>query len=629
MKKPLFQKIIIMIMVAVMLTIIVKFPMNHDNDASGYDYTLSNYWDGSSLSIESLSTTSFDSLYVPFSTISETPSAINTAKRYVISNAVDLYQLSVAAKGTNRSSYLSLYYVLGNDINFDDASQIGYLMYPIGYATTHPFTGTFDGQGFTISNLLFEPVSTEAEYSDVYQNDMVYYSLFSRIGASGVVKNLGLINTTMIQPINWGVMSYASPLAGLNQGLIDHVFVIDNRVDAGLSVDGDFQLSGMVSVNEGTFTNSFLSTRFVKSEAVINNLMVNTVVNTNNGTLNGVYFDDTVFIPTPPIGNLGVALTTSDFQNDTYFGSGWFLNDYYSETNPQALLNNTYPILKKIDYNLDGQFLISDALELLYMRELLETSSYFRNKTYFITQDIDMNQVAYGVYKTPSVDFSGTFTSLPMTSPETTTLYSHDAIKGAVGYYSIISLSITTGRVIGTYTSYGLFGIASGNISNFNLINASIVALDTETHVAKLRSNMGLLAGYLSNGSISNVHVLGSISLPNTKQIGKMYVGGLVGYGQGSISDSSTSGTIDGGIHPYLENSNQSAIGGIIGFSLRISLSSSIGSMNITGLSFEEANTSTLFLGGIIGTGITNGFSEVINRGNILSNNQTGFIYKI
>ncbi|MGD9887145.1 MAG: hypothetical protein AB7T03_04195, partial [Bacilli bacterium] len=629
MKKTIFQKLIMLIMVTFILVLIVKFPINQENKASGYDYTLSNYWDGSDMPIDALSTTTINSLYVPFSTISSNPAAINPAKRYVIETAMDLYNFSMAAKGANRTSYLSLYYVLGNDINFDDASTLGYLMYPIGYATAYPFLGTFDGQGFTISNLLFEPVSTETEYSDVYQNDLIYYSLFSRIGSTGTVKNLGLVNVTMIQPINWGIMNYASPLAGLNQGLVDHVFVIDNRTDAGLSVDGEFQLSGMVSVNQGVFSNSFLSTRFVKSEAVINNIVVNTVVNSNTGTLNNVYYDDTVLIPTPISGDLGLPLTTPDFQNDLYFGSGWYLNNYYSETNPQALLNNTYPILKKIDYDELGQFLISDALELLYMRTLLATSSYFRNKTYLLTQDIDMNQVSYGAYRTPSVDFSGTFTSKPITSPETTTLYSHDSSKGAVGYYSIISLSIIMGRVIGTYTSYGLFGVASGTISNFNMVNASIITEDSELHIAKIRNNIGLVTGYLSNGTIHNVHVFGNISLPDNKQVGKMYVGGLVGYGQGTITGSSASGTLNGGIHPYTDNSNQSALGGLIGYSVKISLSQSINAMNITGLSYSASNTSTLYLGGLIGYGITDGFSESINRGNILSNHQDGYIYKI
>ena len=631
MKKTILQKLIMLIMVAVIITFFISAP-NRDNQASGYDYSLSNYWDGSSLSFSELTTTTVNSLYVPFSTISTNPSAINPAKRYVISDAKDLYDFSVAAKGANRASYLSLYYVLGKDIDFDDASTLGYLIYPIGYHNEYPFLGTFDGQGFTISNLLFEPIDSEQEYDEVYEQRLYFYSLFSRIGSSGTVKNLGLINTTMIQPINWGMMHYASPLAGLNQGTIDHVFVIDNRAAAGLSVDGEFYLSGMVSVNQGTFTNSFLSTRFVKSEAVINNLTVNTVVNENTGTLSNVYFDDTVYFPTPPTGDLGTPLETADFQNSAYFGAGWYLNKYYSATNPQAWLNNTYPILKNIDYDENGQFLISDATELLYMRDLLAASSFFRNKTYVLTQDIDMNQVSYGVYRTPNVDFSGTFTSLPITNPSTTTLYNHSTDRGAYGYYSIISLSIITGRVLGTYTSYGLFGLVSGTVSNINFINATLNTLDAEEHVSKIRSNLGFVAGHLNNGTISNVHALGNISLPNNLELGKMYVGGLVGYGQGTISQSSAAGTINGGIHPYDpddEKSNQSAIGGLMGYSLRTTMTESISAMDITGLSYAASNTTTLYLGGLIGYGITNHFFESINRGDILSNHQNGYIYKI
>lgn len=186
--------------------------------------------------------------------------------------------------------------------------------------------------------------------------------------------------------------------------------------------------------------------------------------------------------------------------------------------------------------------------------------------------------------------------------------------------------------MLGTYTSYGLFGLVSGTVSNINFINATLNTLDAEEHVSKIRSNLGFVAGHLNNGTISNVHALGNISLPNNLELGKMYVGGLVGYGQGTISQSSAAGTINGGIHPYDpddEKSNQSAIGGLMGYSLRTTMTESISAMDITGLSYAASNTTTLYLGGLIGYGITNHFFESINRGDILSNHQNGYIYKI
>ncbi len=629
MKKTIVKKLSMIIIIIILMMFLVTLPLKQTDKASGYDYDLSNYWDGSNLTISPLSTVSYESKYQPYSTIYNNSSAIDPEKIYVISTALDLYNLSEDSMGTYQDSYLSLDYVLGTDINYDAASQQGYLLHPIGFETTHPFTGTFDGQGFQISNLYFDPISTSEMYTNDYKNDLMYYSLFSRVSSTGIVKNLGLVNPTMIQPINWGIMSFASPLVGLNEGLVEFVYVIDDRTTQGISVDGDFHLAGIISVNQGTFRNSFLSAECVKSEAVSTNISTRTVLTFNTGTLSNVYFDDTVYFPDLEAGDLGVGLVTADFQNPTYFGAGWFLNDYYSETNPQGQLNNTYPILKGIETDLTGQFLISNATDLHYMSTLLSASSYFRSKTYVLTQDIDMNQLSSGSFRPSATLFSGTFTSAVISDPVNTTLYTHSMTEGAVDRYSIIGLSGSTATVIGTYTSYGLFGALSGTVKDINIINGQILATDTASHIAKTRNCLGFITGNLSGGTINNAHVLGTIGLTSGIQIGKTYIGGLVGYGYGTIINSTASGSIDGGIHPYIENSNESAIGGLIGFSYQMKVSQSINAMDINGIGFSATNTSVLYAGGVIGTGITNGLTEIMNLGDVNSHATSGFIYKI
>ena len=44
---------------------------------------------------------------------------------------------------------------------------------------------------------------------------LVFIAMFSHIGNQGRVENFGLINPIIIQPIEWGAMSYISSVAGL------------------------------------------------------------------------------------------------------------------------------------------------------------------------------------------------------------------------------------------------------------------------------------------------------------------------------------------------------------------------------------------------------------------------------
>ena len=98
---------------------------------------------------------------------------------------------------------------------------------------------------------------------EYYQNTysgLRYVSMFSKISASAHIHNLGLINPIVIQPIEWGIMNYVSALVGENSGLVENVYLIDNRGDvSGFNAEGSFHLSGLVSVNYGTFKNSFIS----------------------------------------------------------------------------------------------------------------------------------------------------------------------------------------------------------------------------------------------------------------------------------------------------------------------------------------------------------------------------------
>jgi hypothetical protein len=96
---------------------------------------------------------------------------------------------------------------------------------------------------------------------------------------------------------------------------------------------------------------------------------------------------------------------------------------------------------------------------------------------------------------------------------------------------------------------------------------------------------VGSIAGQMNEGTISNVHVLGDIFVPTSvTPTTKLYVGGLVGEGNGNISQSSTNGSLSVDTQYYDVKSNESAMGGLIGKTTGIDIYESIN--NMTMLSF-------------------------------------------
>jgi VCBS repeat-containing protein len=117
---------------------------------------------------------------------------------------------------------LSGYYVLGANI---DAA--GFSFTPIGGAA-NPFTGIFDGQGYTISNLTINNVSNTDS------------GLFGDIGAIGTVRNVGLINESVTSS-----SSHVGGLVGENFGTITQSYVEGN-------IGGVSSVGGLVGLNSSS-----------------------------------------------------------------------------------------------------------------------------------------------------------------------------------------------------------------------------------------------------------------------------------------------------------------------------------------------------------------------------------------
>lgn len=589
----------------------------------GTNYQSSSSWTGQDINVSPLTSISFDSDYRAFSTITSDYTLIDTNKKYVIETAYDLYMFSELARGNQGSLYLSLDYVLGADIDYFDALQenITYLFTPVGFNT--PFTGTFDGQGYEITNLIFRSVNSTEDY-DNYMPGLIYYSMFSKTSETAVIENLGLINPLIVQAIEEGVMTHVSVLVGENKGVVRNVYYLDNRADAsGINAEGNFFISGLVSKNIGTISNAFISTEHVKSLAIINNLATAVLVYSNTGTIENLYYDEDVYQDEASTSTTyGIGLSTNDFQTPSYFNSDWyFSNSYQSLTSDpnlieQTIVESTYPTLQGVDI-VNEQIQIDDAVDFVYMNELFQISGLFRSSDYIIVHDIDMNQVSKNAFKAASVGFSGTLTS--SLASGSTSLYTHDVSQGgSYLYHTIIGLEISQATLIGNYASYALFSSLFGTVTHLNFWETSIVPGDLIETSNRDKVLVGGIAASSANAVIDDVHLDITIDIPaETQALGQLIVGGVIAEGSATIHDLSIIGQFDDIHLTYSSRANDSAIGGVVGHALNASFSHVFSAVDIDGLSYTNTPSGTTYYGGIIGYGDITQMERIVNTGNI------------
>ncbi|MDZ4196761.1 MAG: hypothetical protein U1C51_05860, partial [Candidatus Izemoplasmatales bacterium] len=555
----------------------------------------------------------------------------------VIETANDLFQFSQLANGVNKQVYLSLSYVLGNDIDYSDASRLGRFFRTVGFTPNgnpdpmktpiqnqaeNPlaFQGSFDGQGFEISNLLLESI-TFSEYSTTYLNSLEYFSMFSVVGSNGVIQNVGFINPIYVQAINYGVMVGASVVAGANHGNINHVYYIDNRAssEAGLNVNGNFHLSGLVVRNYGVLEDSFVATPRIKATSVSANASVSYLVHQIFGSTARLYYNSTIGLDTPNANETTRGLSTSAFQVSSNFSAKWFFNNSYLVANQ---LSNTYPILKGFK-RLSGAHYISTAADLVYFTKIINQPFNFNTVNFQITADIDMSSVSRYAIVSTITNYTNTFQSRLISTNPTGILYVRT--PGDNNFFSILNLSLLTANDQGTYAGMGLFGSVSGTIRDLNFFNVNVKLNNSSTFTSEEFIAVGSIVTRLNGGTINNVNVFSTISI-DPGLVKRVYVGGLVGFGNGTITLSTSNGSINGGIHPYVSDHANSAIGGFVGYSgnlvsatLGMNINNSVNRTSITGIGFSSTPQGYQNIGGFIGTGVLVSFVNIVNEANILS----------
>ncbi len=471
----------------------------------------------------------------------------------------------VEVPSPNQAARWAAYYIQTADI---DASGATPAITPIGISAASPFSGNYDGKGFTISNLTINGGTTGFQGLFGYTSSATIQNLvLTDVNISGGSFVGGLAGYTSLSTItscgvSGTVTGSASPVGGLMGGNLTSTISqcwasanakgtqsvggligqngngsnIQNCYATGVATATPFWAAGgfIGWLNGGTLNNCYATGKATAVSGYVGGF----IGYRPSGTITNCFWNMTIGT-NPGVGSgstTGVTgLTSTEMQtNTTFLSAGWD----YTIWNIGNGINNGYPYL---DWqNPSGTPLTSIALPVgAGTEETPYQIATLQNLTWIAASDVDVpspNQAArWAAYyiQTADIDASSTSTwnsgtgwsPIGNTAPYFTGTYNGNG-------HTINGLYIN--RAVSVM---GLFGTATGGtITNLGVINVNI----TGGH------NTAALVG--SNGStISNCYSTGTI-------IGYQYTGGLVGQGSNvsncysscSVTGSATSGGLIG-----------------------------------------------------------------------------------
>lgn len=573
--------------------------------------------------------------------------------------AYHLGSLSPADKAAYQAEalfYLSASYILGNNIDYFPQATAGNLFMPIGIPelplaalaprTATPFIGSFNGNGFEITNLVFgdeDSINFHALFRgldlSVYDSVYNYFAMFSEVGLGGLIQNVGLINPIIAITSKPDNLNYISALAGRNAGTVEYSYVLDNRnfVEAGYDAWGGFNISGVIGENTatGVINNIFYSGIRVAAQNVGDLFASRPVLMGNYGTVAEAYFNDEVYVQNdvgfiyhsneqPPLMNGGnyvvVPKTTSELQNRTNIlqNERWYTRA------------NAYPKLRGFGYDeesmynpgsLENPYIIQDEASFLYFVEAVNGLAIYRDKHYRLNSSLDMAKVSPNSFKPITANFTGVLSGEVLGEETIVYSYNHSTLNSTRNH-AIINLVINEGSIAGLSFYSAIFARLSGTVKHLNLINGSINIQATSGYTGS-DFYVGAVAGTLTGGTIHDVHSNTTINL-GSQAIGKLNVGGLVGSGYGKLERVSNTGNITGGVHPFVNAATTSGnvFGGLFGRTTTagyLDISYALNTGKVEGASFTGTMDFTgalpVVVGGVVGVARTSHVEHIANTG--------------
>tara|TARA_R110002096_G_scaffold183757_3_gene361805 strand:+ start:7126 stop:14862 length:7737 start_codon:yes stop_codon:yes gene_type:complete len=531
---------------------------------------------------------------------------------------VNPYRIATADQLNEVKNYPGNYYILISDIDLDVVPyNQGNGWEPIGTAET-PFTGNFDGNGYTINGVYINRSSVNIGFFGYTSNATVENVGLTNVDIFGsdfvgalvgfqYVQSAGS-NTIRNSYATGSVESSHSETGGLvgRQQATSGTNTIENSY-ARIQVSGNFIAGGLV----GRMASSNLSS----SNKIINSYSTGNVSsitykggfvgfrNTNYSGTNIImasYWDSQTAGTNSSDGGSGRTSTEMKTKS-TFTNVSWDFSDIWEINGAK---NDGYPTLKKYTSSVHfaGTGTLLDPYQISTMEQLNEAREYLTGN-FILTADINADIAPFntGLGWTPIGSFQQPFRG---------TFDGND--------FKIDGLFINNST-----TDYmGLFGvIESASISNIGLINVDINGNLRTGALAGLqmsKSGSSTIANSYATGSLDgNTYVGGLVgeqrseggqnfiqnSFSKVNIVNSVYVGGLVGaqvadggnnYIQLSYAAGSVEGIEAGGLVGRLENLS-SGVNSISNSLWDVDISGQTGSLGGSGKSTSEMKTESTF----------------------------------
>lgn len=351
----------------------------------------------------------------------------------------------------NRDLLTSLKYDSDNNVtngsDFTSWTSIGWERWVGNVLVKNPYTGTFDGQGHTVSGLYFNGTNVE----DV--------GLFGNVGSGGSVSNVGIVDSyfngyrlvggvcgrnygTITNCYNTGAVSgkseYVGGVCGRNDGTIKSCY------NTGTVTGKDYYVGGVCGDNSGIITNCY-NTGTVSGVSsvggVCGRMWVGTIANCyNTGAVSASGSN-------PLVG--GVC---------GYLAGGYIINCYYD----------------KDECNVKGMTNDNETVDVTGQAEGKTTAQFKSGEVaYLLSQGCTIgegeNKIVYegSCWGQKLGEAGDTYPVLKKTGDEGNTVYQYTNCKQETAYTNDITLSGTTGRH--DFSAQGVCNICNNNYSKSDL----------------------------------------------------------------------------------------------------------------------------------------------------------------
>ncbi len=630
---------------ALIVTCVTVFVLNKNNSSNPNFININKVYSTDNKEITSTTHTS-ETKYVSISNVNENSMSSyegdNSTYVIALSTSDDLVTLST--KCYSNSEYLKCNYELINNITYSSNTQF----IPLGWQsskTTVPFTGTFNGNGYDITNLNF--IQINASNIETYKGNE-YFAFVAE--NSGTIKNLGLvepfiaISEFMDSLSNNGVANFC----GKNTGTIDSCFVRQlNKTltnECGITALGGYRVSGFVIDNSGTISNSYLATNSLYNRTCTDIIEFADIALSNTGTISDVFFynnsidqykstytkgGDYSFVYDSDLNNYK-GKSGSNYPGDWVKTIDDLRNKFSSWTTTVGTGSNIYTYTTPVKRNITltaNQFTITSANDFVMLFELMNLNPVFASSvfTYSIEADIDLSYVSpLAIYYKRGI--GATITGKNYNGDVSVSLITGEKNNYPTIYNANIIDSSRKVTNLGV-DAYGFIPYYTGTMSNLNFYYSTDINLDT-LESSNLIS-FGSVVGYLENGSITNVNTYANIKTTTSNKLKENYIGGVVGIiGESSLEGITANGSIElASPNAYTSSTTYMqgvSIGGIAGFSENTysSVKNSLNAMNIT---YTPGVSGDYAISGVVGAGYFTNTSKLENKGTITINTSTAY----